>query len=112
MTESKVPCTTCGVSILKETAANNGGLCMPCAGKSGRRKKKVDLDDVGEGMGCVFRLVMGVVFGVIIGGGAYAPISNSYPGIAVFAAIGGFVVGFIIGFFSLEIRSFFRMFFD
>lgn len=31
MTE-RSPCTTCGVSILSETAERNSGLCMPCKG--------------------------------------------------------------------------------
>lgn len=33
---SKVPCSQCGVAILKETAQRNDGLCMPC--KAGTRK--------------------------------------------------------------------------
>lgn len=28
----RIPCTRCGELILQETAAKNGGLCMPCKG--------------------------------------------------------------------------------
>ena len=34
---SKVPCISCGVAILAETAARNGGKCVPC--KSGTRER-------------------------------------------------------------------------
>ena len=103
MSETKTKCRKCGESIYESTAEQHRGLCADC-----NRLPKVD--DVIEGIGCAFRLLLAFLFGGLLGGAGYA--IGAYFGI-----FGGLVlgvplalIGFVYGLFFQEVNLALRVF--
>lgn len=109
MTDSKTKCSACGVSIVQSTAKATGGLCRPC-------HEGPDLTAVTEAAEIGVRLTMAFFFAAFAASAGYAIGSLLGNVAALLAAIPFAVVGFVCGFFFIEVKAIFRfvygVFFD
>ena len=69
------------------------------------------VEDAGETMELGLRLFLGVLFAFLLSGSAWSIGSHVWVGVAIVVALFAFPIGFLVGFFWLEVKFMLRLFF-
>ena len=104
MTSPKATCIKCGSEFLQSTAESNAGYCRKCKGG-------INHESIAEGVELSMRLLLAFVFAFVFSGLGYGVGAVIWTGIGIILALVFFPLGFVYGFFCVEINFFLRMIF-
>ena len=97
----KTACPSCGSSFLQKTADENRGICRKCAPSEKNRAQKIPF---AEKLEIGMRVFLAIVFAAVAGGLGYSLGHGVFAGFGLIGAIFLLPVGFIYGFFCVEIN--------
>ncbi len=116
MESPKLNCKVCGKEISQETADNYLGGCWRChpgtgtadGRYEGKDEEKFNIENIADSMEFGMRLLLAFVFGCVFCGLGYAAGAWIWSGIALLLALIFFPIGFVYGFFAVEINALIR----
>ena len=110
MDSPKATCSECGIEFLQTTADSNGGVCRKCRpGSDGGKLGALDRSEIFAGnIELSMRLLLAFFFGSVFCGLGYVAGAWIWSGIGLLLALIMFPIGFVYGFFVVEINALIR----